>query len=139
MGANRELGAPGLSDILAETGGRSPNVLNGALEQTPVTGFLLGVAIGIACIDSVSLSIKDKMGDAFIPGDFVFDPLRILKGATPEAVADMQEKEINNGRLAMVAITIFVLEEALTGLPVVSLTPGLFHPLWESSGFWGFL
>ena len=61
-----------------------------------------------------------------------------MKGATDEAKADMQAKEINNGRLAMVAVTIFVLQEAITGLPVVQLTPALFHPLWDSPEFWSF-
>ena len=137
--ANREFGEPGLSDILAETAGRSPSVLNGGLEQGALLGFLIGVGAGIGAIDSVSLRIKEEMGNAFVPGDFGFDPLRLLKGASPEAVQDMQAKEINNGRLAMIAVTIFVLEEATTGLPIVQLTPGLFHPLWESQSTWSFL
>eukprot|EP00620_Florenciella_sp_RCC1587_P009500 CAMPEP_0182585248 /NCGR_PEP_ID=MMETSP1324-20130603/59886_1 /TAXON_ID=236786 /ORGANISM="Florenciella sp., Strain RCC1587" /LENGTH=285 /DNA_ID=CAMNT_0024802035 /DNA_START=40 /DNA_END=897 /DNA_ORIENTATION=+ len=137
--ANREFGEPGLSDILAETAGRSPSVLNGGLEQGALLGFLIGVGAGIGAIDSVSLRIKEEMGNAFVPGDFGFDPLRLLKGASPEAVQDMQAKEINNGRLAMIAVTIFVLEEAITGLPVVQLTPSLFHPLWESQSTWSFL
>jgi len=137
--ANREFINPGLSDILTETSGRSPSVLNGGLEQGELAFFLLGVGVGIGAIDSVSIRIKEEMGDNYVPGDFGFDPLRLLRGATPEAVADMQEKEINNGRLAMVAITVFVLEEALSGLPVVQLTPGLFHPLWENPSVWGLL
>ena len=111
----------------------------GGLESTPVTGFLLGVAIGIACIDSVSLSIKDKMGDAFVPGDFGFDPLRILKNATPEAVKDMQAKEINNGRLAMMAVLAFVIEEVVTGKPVTEVTPFLFKPVFEVPAVMNFL
>jgi len=137
--ANRAFGNPGLSDLLTETSGRSPNVLNGGLEQGTVPAFLLGVAIGIGAIDSVSLSLKDKMKDRFVPGDFGFDPLRLMKGASPEAVRDMQEKEINNGRLAMMAVLAFVIEEAVTGLPVVQVTPALFHPLWENPAVMQFM
>merc|ERR1712025_1567304 len=89
------------------------------------------MGIGIGVIDSVSLSVKEKMGNQFVPGDFGFDPLRLMKGASPEAVKDMREKEINNGRLAMVAVTIFVLEEFIFQTPITQLTPGLFHPLWD--------
>ena len=41
----------------------------------------------------------------------------------------MQAKEINNGRLAMVAISVMVLEEFVTKQPVVALTPWLFEPI----------
>ena len=95
--------------------------------------------MGIACIDSVSLSIKDKMGDAFVPGDFGFDPLRILKNAPPEAVADMQEREINNGRLAMMAVLSFVIEEVASGKPIIEVTPFLFKPVFEVPAVMNFL
>ena len=95
--------------------------------------------MGIACIDSVSLSIKDKMGDAFVPGDFGFDPLRILKNAPPEAVADMQEREINNGRLAMMSVLSFVIEEASSGKPITEVTPFLFKPVFEVPAVMNFL
>lgn len=42
-----------------------------------------------------------------------------------------QLREIQNGRLAMVAITMIVIEEALTKTPVVALTPIFFKPLYE--------
>jgi len=137
--ANREFGNPGLSDILTETSGRSPSVLNGGLEELRVFAFLIGVGAGIGAIDSVSIRIKEELGPKYVPGDFGFDPLNLSKGMSTEAFNDMQEKEINNGRLAMIAVTAFVIEEALSGLPVIQLTPGLFHPLWESPGVWSFL
>merc|ERR1719380_240761 len=37
------------------------------------------------------------------------------------------------------AVLAFVLEEAITGVPIVQLTPALFHPLWDSPQLWSFL
>merc|ERR1719409_283328 len=39
----------------------------------------------------------------------------------------------------MMAVLAFVLEEAITGVPIVQLTPALFHPLWDSPQLWSFL
>ena len=60
----------------------------------------------------------------YIPGDYGFDPLN-LHGAKGNKKV-MQTAEIKNGRLAMIAITAFVFQEAATGLPVVEQTPYLF-------------
>jgi len=38
----------------------------------------------------------------------------------------METAEIKNGRLAMIAITVYVMEEIITGQPVVQQTPFLF-------------
>jgi len=42
----------------------------------------------------------------------------------------MQAREINNGRLAMLAVTTYVVEESVTRRPIVELTPWLFKPLF---------
>jgi hypothetical protein len=47
-------------------------------------------------------------------GDFKFDPLGI-KPTDPEELKEMQTKEINNGRLAMIAIAGMVVQELVTG------------------------
>ena len=43
-----------------------------------------------------------------------FDPLGLLP-SDPEARKDMQSKELNNGRLAMIAIAAFVAQELVSG------------------------
>ena len=50
----------------------------------------------------------------FEPGDFGFDPLG-LRPESPEEVKEMQTKELNNGRLAMIAISGMVVQELATG------------------------
>lgn len=122
---SRALRAPML---LAETGGRSPSVLNGGLEQSTIPYTLAGFAALIAAVDLYSLKLRSERGDEWLPGDFGFDPLNMLGGATLDERRKMQAREIDNGRLAMVAIFIMVAEEFVTKQPVIQLTPWLFKP-----------
>jgi hypothetical protein len=52
--------------------------------------------------------------DDYVPGDIGFDPLG-FKPTTAKALASMQTKELNNGRLAMIAIAGFVGQELVNG------------------------
>ena len=52
-----------------------------------------------------------------IPGDLNFDPLNLMP-KTPEGKIAMKTKEINNGRLAMLAIAGIVAQELLTNEPI---------------------
>lgn len=49
-----------------------------------------------------------------IPGDLGFDPLGLQPQSKTELLA-MQTKELNNGRLAMIAMTGMVVQELVTG------------------------
>jgi len=55
--------------------------------------------------------------DSYLPGDLGFDPLGLYKGSD-EDKRTMQLKEVNNGRLAMMAITGYAFNEAATKIPV---------------------
>ena len=50
----------------------------------------------------------------YYPGDFGFDPLG-LKPTNPQEFAEMQTKELNNGRLAMIAAIGMIAQEQVTG------------------------
>ena len=113
---------------------RSPSVLNGGLEQATIPLTLAIFGGMIAAVDIYSLKLKAEQGDEWLPGDFGFDPLNLLGGASIEARRDMQAKEINNGRLAMVAVLVYVVEEFITKLPIVQLTPWLFRPIIFDKG-----
>jgi hypothetical protein len=125
--------------LLSELGGRSPSVLNGGLGLGPIPYTVGAFALLIAAVDAYSLKIKANVGETWLPGDFGFDPLNILGGASLAAKRDMQEKELNNGRLAMVAVTLFVIEEAITKSPIVELNPLLFKPIYEYPAFQEFM
>lgn len=50
----------------------------------------------------------------YYPGDLGFDPLG-LKPEDPKAFANMQAKELSNGRLAMIAVAGFCVQELVNG------------------------
>jgi len=97
-----------------------------AFQQTPLETFWLAVvaAIAIPEIYSVfSFAPPDDGGSGFewwtmktnrMPGDFDFDPLG-LKPSDPGEFKAMQNKELNNGRLAMIAAAGMIAQELASG------------------------
>merc|ERR1712113_1325110 len=73
------------------------------------------------------------------PGDFRFDPLNFYKPLSDEGKVGVQERELINGRVAMVAILSYVLTEFALQLPVVDATPLLFEPIIFSPWFRSFM
>merc|ERR1712003_204472 len=55
-----------------------------------------------------------KLNDNYYPGDISFDPLG-LKPSDPKEFEVMQTKELNNGRLAMIAVIGMMVQEQVTG------------------------
>merc|ERR1712146_800630 len=109
--------------------GREPSLLNGGLGEVSVVYWL--AALGIA-IYAESKSIDYQLGtgkrpDEYLPGMLGLDPL----GMDSEA---MRNAEILNGRISMVAITAFALEEAIFKAPVVDTTAVFFQPIWTTLG-----
>ena len=121
----RMAGAP---ELLSD--GRNPSVLNGGLLQGPVPIFLAFFAAAIGYLDVKAEENKAQVApEDWIPGYYGFDPLNIVGGMSPLAIKNMQAKEINNGRLAMVAVLAYVYQEATTGEPVVDVSEQFFTPL----------
>lgn len=131
----------GLPSIIEQNGGRDPSVLNGGLGLiSPV--YWLGVIAFAGVIEFVSETTKAAaksqdstwmLTGSWVPGDLKFDPLGLYTtfGDTPKAKMLMEEAEIKNGRLAMIAIVAYVIEEVSSGKPVVELTPLFFEPFWK--------
>jgi len=126
----------------------APSVLNGGLDAVSpifwggVVLFSLGTelyatsmkkragfratlaALGAEDLTGIDIDGDGQVGtppllkdDNYMPGDLGFDPLGLFKGSDADK-RTMQMKEINNGRLAMVAITAFAIKEAATKIPV---------------------
>ena len=114
-----------LPSILA-SGDRAPALLNGGLNSVYASGILIvsilvaGLVEGRSMNDGTIFWGADKP-EGYVPGNLGFDPLN-LKSMRK----NMDEFEIKNGRLAMVAITAFAFLEASNGKPVTELTPFLF-------------
>ena len=90
--------------------------------------------LNLGYLDIYSSEIKEKeSGDAFLPGECFWDPLCFLEGAPDSMKRNMQEREISNGRAAMVAVAGYIFEEAMTHKPIVSLPTNalLFEPAYQ--------
>lgn len=106
--------------------GKAPSVLNGGLEKFP--SFFLGLILVTGTIESLTLTnfvpsfspaFQFKEGKKLVPGNFGWDPLQISKGTPEDFKRELEFKEINNGRLAMIGITAMALKEFLSGVPIV--------------------
>merc|ERR1719281_10570 len=93
-----------------------------AFQQTPLETFWPAVvaAIAIPEVFSVFTFQDPAKGETWaiktdhVPGDLGFDPLG-LKPKDPKEFTKMQTKELNNGRLAMIAAAGIIAQEYITG------------------------
>mmetsp|Transcript_1787 Transcript_1787/g.3245 ORF Transcript_1787/g.3245 Transcript_1787/m.3245 type:complete len:231 (+) Transcript_1787:74-766(+) len=92
-----------------------------AFQETPLQTFWFVVMLAIAFIEKDSINTFMSPEDGWwsikadhVPGDLGFDPLG-LKPKSPEEFKTMQTKELNNGRLAMIAFAGMVYQEVATG------------------------
>merc|ERR1719353_2885773 len=100
-----------------------------AFQQTPLQTFwpIVVAAIAIPEVFSVFTFVNpaSRLEDGspaqpwtirtdHTPGDLGFDPLG-LKPTDPAELLAMQNKELNNGRLAMIAIAGMIVQEGVTG------------------------
>jgi hypothetical protein len=73
-------------------------------------------------LDIFASQIKaGETGDAFLPGECFWDPLSMLDGAPNDMKRRMQERELMNGRMAMIAVSFYALQEALMHKPFIEL------------------
>jgi len=95
-----------------------------AFQETPLQNFWPAVVAAIAIPEIYSVftfqnpSLKGStqwtMKEDHMPGDLGFDPLG-LKPTDPAEFKEMQTKELNNGRLAMIAAAGMIAQELATG------------------------
>eukprot|EP00980_Cylindrotheca_fusiformis_P016147 scaffold4805_cov136-Cylindrotheca_fusiformis.AAC.2 len=93
-------------------------------QVNPTLWLILGVGIARAELDRADIGwVEPKntpvakpglLRDGYVPGNIGFDPLG-LKPEDPEAFAVMQTKELQNGRLAMLAAAGFLAQELVDG------------------------
>jgi len=102
----------GLNTLLVD--GRAPSIPNGGLGQ--VNAVFWAFALGIAVVAEAA-DVKPLEPAAKISGDLGFDPLGFWEKMSAKERREMQLKEMQHGRLAMVAITGFVAQEFLKGSP----------------------
>merc|ERR1712070_763140 len=92
-----------------------------AFQQTPLQTFWPSVVFAIAIMEVSSVFAFENpnvegwaIRKEHVAGDYGFDPLG-LKPSDPAELEAIQTKELNNGRLAMIAIAGMVGQELATG------------------------
>merc|ERR1739842_76650 len=113
---------------LLDGGDRVPSLLNGGLGKIS-PAYWVGCVGAAALIDILGqLRMKGDNKD-YIPGDY---GLRLGYPANEDGQKRMQLAEIKNGRLAMIAIFGFAVQEFVSKQGVVDETPFFFFPLIET-------
>lgn len=81
------------------------------------SGAMLQILGGITALEAISvIAIKDMMdGGDRAPGDYGFDPLLLSEGRSDAVKNDFALKELENGRLAMVAFGGMITQAVMTG------------------------
>jgi hypothetical protein len=155
-----ELGPQGSDSILQTTAGRAPSVLNGGLgEVSPF--FWLALLLGFAALENGTLDYQFSGWQStgkpwkYVAGDYGFDPLNLQDAIADKWIetaktdfskgderdnltmkadvkANVAKAEMWHGRVAMLAITGFAVQEAVWGTPVVEQSPLFFGtPFWH--------
>jgi len=103
------------------TGGAETDILGIPMQETSLTSFYLSIVMILSAIyEGTQFGRIDKMvkeDKSIIPGDLGFDPLNI-KPKKPDEWLAMQNKELLNGRLAMIAFAGIVGQEQLTNTKI---------------------
>jgi hypothetical protein len=113
-----------------DEGDRVPSVLNGGMGKIAPQwwGFCLGLC---AAIDMYGAA-KARRGDPdYFPGNLSFDPMGLYP-ADKEGQEKRKLAEMKHGRVAMMGVLGYVIEEAKTHIAVVDETPILFQPFTET-------
>ena len=101
-----------------------------AINQVPDVP-LIGILFPLFLIVNISEALRATRGwvdpgtgelftlrDSYYPGDLKFDPLG-LKPSDPATFTDIQNKELANGRLAMMAVAGMCLQELINPKPIL--------------------
>jgi hypothetical protein len=115
---------------------RAPSFLNGGLGKISplywVAVIALAGAIDLVGIQRIQEQQSKKSASTYLAGDFGFDPLGLYPKNNEAGRKRMQLAEIKNGRLAMIAVLAFAIQEAVTKIGIVDETPLFFFPLGET-------
>ena len=117
--------AAGLPSLLTKAG-ESPSLLNGGLGKIDVAYWVAVVALA-GLVELENADARETKPKEYLPGDCNFDPLNFFP-KDKEGQKAMMTKEIKHGRIAMMAILGFAVQEAIYGIPVVQETPFFFTP-----------
>eukprot|EP00592_Proboscia_alata_P008405 CAMPEP_0194360796 /NCGR_PEP_ID=MMETSP0174-20130528/8230_1 /TAXON_ID=216777 /ORGANISM="Proboscia alata, Strain PI-D3" /LENGTH=527 /DNA_ID=CAMNT_0039132537 /DNA_START=57 /DNA_END=1640 /DNA_ORIENTATION=+ len=89
--------------------------------------FMTLIMMLLGYLDIYAKSVKDyTAGEAFLPGECFWDPLSMLDGAPEIMKRRMQSRELMNGRLAMVAVSLYFFEELFSHEALIMMPVNMF-------------
>merc|ERR1712146_24163 len=118
----------GAKDELIETAGRAPSLLNGGLEENQIPWFLLTVGVGASFAEIFSNQLKQQNPGMYEAGNMGFDPLGLYP-ADKATQDQFKLAELKHGRVAMLAIALIVLEEAISGTSFLKESPVIWNEI----------
>jgi len=124
---NAKLSAALGMNSLLDSSDRAPSVLNGGLAKVSIAYWAVCI-LGTAAIEAYGIRKSQTTAPDYFPGNLGFDPIGVYP-KDKEGQLRMQLAEIKNGRLAMIAITAFAVQEFVSKLGVVDETPIFFKPI----------
>jgi hypothetical protein len=109
---------------------RVPSLLNGGLGKvSPV--YWVACLAGAAAIDLYGIKVASQK-PGYTPGDYGLDFFGLYP-KDEEGQKWFQTAELKNGRLAMIAITAFAVQEFVSNVGVIDETPLFFKPIAETA------
>ncbi len=120
-------GAFDLHTLLASND-RVPSILNDGLSHAHFPAFWIAT-IAITAALEISESVAENVSCKLDPTDYGFDPLNFLGGKSDGQKRFLQEAEVFNGRLGMLAIVGFAAQEFVLKSAVVDQIPIFFKPI----------
>ena len=140
-------GLTGSEDLLVASNGASPSLINGGLFQIELLPALALFFCGCSFLEEKDLANRRDLGLAWnefpspsgafgrLPGNFGFDPMNFYRPLSTADRVAAQGRELANGRAAMLAVATYVGVEAVSGTPIVDVSPYFFEPLIFWPGF----
>ena len=101
-------------------GGPRPALCRGVMRAGIGNAEQVRIAKGFQKLDPATQTASQNLRDGYIPGDLGFDPLNIARNLPATEKYELQEAEMLNGRVAMLALTFYAAWEVTTGTPVIS-------------------
>jgi len=111
---------------LLTVSGKVPSLLNGGLDKIN-PAFFMTIIIFATTLETASIAKNYDIES--IPGDLGFDPLNIYSTKSAKTKRELELKELNNGRIAMLAITYFAINEFITDTPIANSFAPIYYKL----------
>jgi hypothetical protein len=108
--------------LMLASGNRVPSILNDGLSHAAFPAFWIATIVLAAAVE-IGESVKENLSLRLDPSDMGFDPLSLLEGKTKKQKFFLREAELFYGRLGMLAITGFAVQEFFLHSAVVDQMP----------------